>query len=306
MQSILWDGKKIQEPGIRRGLSLTAYHTQTVCDAPSISHSIAGPLLFESPAHAKANSPLNPHHSIDATNNDSLLLGAAYHSILAGEPLHSNLAFCPNDFDARRKKDREWAAEQAAAGLIVVTPKRAEQLKGMIQTLGDHPLVRAGLLNGAPERAMFWRDRERAFWKKARPDQIPNDSGDYVNLKTTSRQVTYHNLQRVIVDFHYDMQAAMVAEGARELGLPFTSFSFVFVETQSPYCVRVMTLKDEDLERAHRLNQLAYDIFWACLQSNCWPGPGDDRPDAEYIDLPDWYRKSVEDRVKFQLREVAQ
>ncbi|WLA65488.1 hypothetical protein [Bradyrhizobium diazoefficiens] len=96
-----------------------------------------------------------------------------------------------------------------------------------------------------------------------------------------------------------------IREGARALGLPATSFTLLWVESKSPHCVRAQTLKDEDLARGHALNELAAKTFWECYRSGVWPGPGDDRPDAEYVDLPDWYRKSVDDRVKFELREAA-
>jgi len=159
------------------------------------------------------------------------------------------------------------------------------------------------MLGGAPERSLIWRD-PRGFWKKARPDDIPNDSGDFVDLKTT-HSVLYRDTQRTIVDFGYHQQAALVMEGARALRIEPASFTLLWVESNPPYYVRAQTLKDEDIARGHALNELACQTFWECYQSGHWPGPGDDRPDAEYVDLPEWYRKSVDDRIRYQLREAA-
>ncbi|SCB52277.1 hypothetical protein GA0061099_103020 [Bradyrhizobium yuanmingense] len=55
------------------------------------------------------------------------------------------------------------------------------------------------MLGGAPERSLIWKD-PRGFWKKARPDEIPNASGDYAEIKTTHPPVLYRNLQRTMAD----------------------------------------------------------------------------------------------------------
>lgn len=79
----------------------------------------------------------------------------------------------------------------------------------------------------------------------------------------------------------------------------------MFVEKTRPWSVRVVTLKDEDIARGAGLNRIALDGIAAGLATGNWPGPGDERPDAEPIELPEWWRKSVDDRIKFNLREAA-
>jgi hypothetical protein len=308
MQSIPWSGEIVNKPGIYRGIPLADYHRFDLCDAPSVSSSFLRTLINKSPKHAWEESALNPEHPDDEAESEAIAKGRAVHKAVAAEPFDDDTVLRPptiagHPYNGNRKEWREWLEEQRKAGKTVITPKMAEDIKGMIIALGNFPLVQQGLLSGAPERSMFDLD-PRGFYKKARPDGIPNDSGDFFDLKTT-RSVLYRDLKRTIVDYGYDMQGAMVMEVARALGLPAASFTLLFVESKPPYCVRAVTLKDEDLARAHQLNQLAYDIFWQCLQSNHWPGPGDDRPDAEYIDLPDWYRTSVDNRIKYQLREAV-
>jgi PDDEXK-like domain of unknown function (DUF3799) len=313
MQSVPWDGKKIREASIVRSLSNAAYHEVYICEGgPSVSSSLLRKVIQKSPAHAFELSPLNPSYVADVDDNEAMILGRFVHKAVASDPadpVFDDCVLCPptvkgEPYNGRLKVWRDWKAEQAAAGRYVITPDLAERAKGMILALGKFPLVQQGMLGGAPERSLFWRD-QRGFWKKARPDEIPNDSGDFVELKTIGRLVLYRDMQRAIIEHGYHQQAAMVMEGARALGIPPTSFTFLFVESKPPYCVRAVTLKDEDIARGHALNELACDIFWQCYQTSHWPGPGDDRPDAEYIDLPDWYRKSVDDRIKYQLREVT-
>ncbi|UQR66187.1 PD-(D/E)XK nuclease-like domain-containing protein [Bradyrhizobium sp. C-145] len=307
MQSILWDGKPITRPGLYRNIPLADYHRHDLCDSISVSSSMFRNIIRKSPAHAFANSSLNPHRDRE-TQTESMALGRFVHKAVAGEPFDDDCMLCPplvkgEPFNMRKKVWQDWKADQEAAGKYVITPSLATRAKGMIIALGQFPLVQQGMLGGSPERSLVWKD-PRGFWKKARPDEMPNDSGDFVDLKTTA-SVLYRDTQYSIAEYGYMQQAAMVMEGARALGMVANSFTLLWVESEKPHCVRAQTLKDEDLARGHHLNELAGKTFWQCYQSGEWPGPGDDRPDAEYVDMPDWWRKSVDDRVKYELREAA-
>jgi PDDEXK-like domain of unknown function (DUF3799) len=231
MQSVPWDGKRIREASIVRGLPLAAYHDPFICDGgPSVSSSLLRKLIQKSPAHAFESSALNPNYEADANDSEAMALGRFLHKAVAGEPFDDDCVLCPptikgEPYNARLKVWKDWKAEQLTAGKYVITPDMAERAKGMILALGKFPLVQQGMLGGAPERSLLWRD-QRGFWKKARPDDIPNDSGDFDDLKTIGRLVLYRDMQRAIIDHGYHQQAAMVMEGARALGIEATSFRF--------------------------------------------------------------------------------
>ncbi|MGX1151414.1 PD-(D/E)XK nuclease-like domain-containing protein [Bradyrhizobium ottawaense] len=308
MQSIRWDGKTITAPGIYRDIPLHDYHRADLCDAISVSSSMFRNIVNKSPKHAFDKSSLNPDREDSETESEAMVLGRFVHKAVAGEPFDDDTVMRPATvggfaYNANRKEWRDWLKEQRGAGKFIVSPALAERAKGMIIALGQFPLVQQGMLGGSPERSLIWKD-PRGFWKKARPDEIPNDSGDFVDLKST-HSVLYRDTQRSIIDYGYHQQGAMVIEGARALGIPASSFTLLWVESKRPHCVRAQTLKEEDLARGAALNELAAKTFWQCLQSGVWPGPGDDRADAEYVDLPDWYRQSIDDRIKFELREAA-
>ncbi|MHC2399148.1 hypothetical protein ACVMGC_003692 [Bradyrhizobium barranii subsp. barranii] len=309
MQSIPWDHKQVSTPNCYADIPSWDYHDHpNLCVEPSISSSFLRDIILKSAKHAFQRSRFNPAYAADAEQSEAMALGRFLHSAVAGEPFEHDCVLRPATvggvaYQGNRKEWRDWKAAQIAAGKYILTPEMVERAKGMILALGEFPLVRQGILNGAPERSLIWRD-PRGFWKKARPDQIPNDSGDYIDLKT-ARGVTYRETQSAIINYGLCQQGAMVLEGARALGLSASSFTLLWVESTAPYCVRAQTLKDEDLARGHALNELACKIFWECYQTKHWPGPGDDREDAEFVDLPDWWRKSVDDRVKFELREAA-
>jgi hypothetical protein len=312
MKSISWNNKTVVEQGCYRGIPILDYHRADLCDAPSVSSKILRAIISESPRHAFEKSSLNPDRDVDETENQAMALGRLLHSAVAGEvggeTFESDTIMRPatvagHAYNGNRKEWREWYAEKRAAGLTVITPEMGTKLKGMILALGQFPLVQQGILGAAPERSLIIKD-PRGFWIKARPDEVANDDGDYVDLKTT-HSILYKDTQRTIINHGYAQQGALVLQAARALGLPASTFTLLWIENKRPFCVRAQTLKDEDLARGHALNQLALKIFWECYQTGVWPGPGDDRADAEYVELPDWWRKSVDDRIKFELREAA-
>jgi hypothetical protein len=124
--------------------------------------------------------------------------------------------------------------------------------------------VRAGALNGRIECTMAWQDPETGVWLRARPDLIPTDSGDFVDLKT-SESVTYDHLVYAIGEYGYHQQGALIWEVCELLGMPFDGFALIFVEKKSPYCVRVIELPDEDLARGRQQNRAMIRQVKKCM-----------------------------------------
>jgi hypothetical protein len=304
---IRWDGNPIATPGIYSGIPLETYHRADICVGPSISSTMHRDVARLSPAHAFAKSPLNPKRP-EPKDSEAMNLGSALHWMVAREPNFGNrFVIKPEKFrgkawnsDDGRDQMKRWKRD----GMIVLTEKNVEQLEGMAATLSVHPMFLAGILRGRLEQSGFWIDAETGLWLKIRPDAMPNDSGDFADLKTT-QSVMYRELQMSIVEYAYHQQGALILEGARALGLEAHSFTLVWVESALPHAVRVTQLKDEDLSRGHRENVAARRIIADCLASGVWPGPGDGRDDAEYIDLPDWRRKQIDDFLKYELSEAA-
>jgi hypothetical protein len=63
--------------------------------------------------------------------------------------------------------------------------------------------------------------------------------------------------------------------------------------------VRVVTLKDVDLDRGEKQNRYALDAVARCIKSGHWPGPGGEREDAEHLELPEWAQKQIDDRLEY-------
>ena len=310
----LWDGKPISKPGLYSGITLDEYHGAGICDGPSISSSGLRTIFSKSPAHYWDTSPLNLDRNTDEdeTEKRHFVLGRAAHHLFCGQPkfrslfvLRPELAPDGRPWNGNNKSCIKWLAEQRAMSKTVLTAEQMSAIVGMAKAFGRHPLCRAGILNGLVEHSLFWRDQRTGVWLKARPDVIPNDSGDVADLKSTA-SVMFPDMAKSIGDYGYNQQGALVAEGMRAvLGIEMASFTLVFVESKRPHCVEVVTLKQHsapgalsDVERGALQNRMALDVFAACLKAKHWPGPGGDQNDARYIEMPAWRQKQIDDKLR--------
>ena len=310
IETVKWDGSPITKPGLYSNIPISVYHSAAICDGPSVSSSGLRQIFNKSPAHFYAEWPGNPDR-VEQKDKAHFSIGRAVHHLMLGEPFFAKMfAVQPDEYPDSKTGEmkpwhngstfaKNWHTEMKVLGRTVLTPSDVENIRGMAMRLGKHPLVRAGALNGMIERSIFWKDKSTGLWVKSRPDAIPGDSGDFVDLKTTT-SVLYKDLARTIADLGYHQQGALVRTAAREvLGIASPTFTLVFVEKTAPWCVRVVTLKDNDLDLGERANRAALDAMADCLKAKRWPGPGGDREDAEHIELPEWSQKQIDERLKY-------
>lgn len=292
-----WSGRPVEAPVMLSHVPMSVYHGRDLCEGASVSSSGLRKILNESAAHYWCESPYNPDR-IAPKETDAFVLGRASHHLLLGEDDFSTLFIArPDKWDSwRTTAAKDWKVEQEAEGRTVLLPTQLEAIRGMARSLAAHPLIDAGILNGAIEQTLAWKCKDTGVWLKARPDAIPNDSGDFADLKTTT-SVQSADLARTIAENGYHMQAALLANGWHALtGKDIASFSFVFVEKTPPFCVRVVTLRDEDLARGERQNMIAIKKFAHGIETNEWPGPGG--ADAEYLGLPEWAQKRIDHQLE--------
>lgn len=300
---------KITKSGVY-DLTMEEYHGQP-CDGPSISSSGLRTIFTQSPAHYFVDSPLNPEREEDdEADSEAFILGRAAHHLLLGEDDFSTLFIVRPDrldgsaWQGNRTACKEWLAAQAKSGRTVLKPEQIKQIRGMARSLAKHPLIEAGILNGEIEKSLVWKDKETGIWLKSRPDAIPNDSGDFADLKTTIE--TGFKLDKSITSYRYDMQAALAKWAAKEvLGVEMTSFSFVFVEKKAPHCVDILTLHSEDVERAELDLRVALKTFARCIETGDWFGPSGSQSDARFVHISEYAQESALLRREFLEREIA-
>lgn len=288
-------------------LSMERYHGQP-CARPSISTSGLKKMWPPgSPAHFFDTSPLNPQRREEEDDRPHFSVGRAAHHLtfLGREGFDREFVVRPEKWkDWRTDASQEWRAIQRRAGLTIITQAELESIVGMARALGAHPLVRAGILDGAVERSLIFRSRETGLFYKSRPDNITMSSGDFADLKCMA-SVSTEALERAIGDFGYHMQGGLVAKAAeRCLGVEMRSFSLVCVEKTPPYCVEVVTIDPEDIVRGRLQVEAMMRVFAQCIETGEWPGPGGGGEDAKIIRLTEWKRRAIDAHLEL-LKQTA-
>ncbi|HCE07495.1 MAG TPA: hypothetical protein DEQ40_02630 [Oxalobacteraceae bacterium] len=298
---------KITKPGVY-SISMEQYHSQC-CIGPSVSSSGLRTIFTKSPAHFWVQSSLNPDAE-EQKDTEAFVFGRAAHHLLLGEDDFSTMFIVRPDeapdgraWNGNNLTCKDWLAKQAKAGRTVLKPDQIEQIRGMARSLAAHPLIQAGILNGEIEKSLMFKDKETGIWLKARPDAIPNASGDFADLKTTS-EIGF-KLDRSVNSYRYDMQAALTKWGCKEvLGIDMTDFSFVFVEKEPPHCVDVLVLNPEDIQAAEHDLRASLHTLAYCLKTGDWFGPSGTQRDARYVSLGEFARNSALARREFLEREI--
>lgn len=325
-KTIEWNGKQITEPGIYSGIPLHLYHDPRICAGdrpwhdgsmrygPSISSSGLREIFGEnkSEKHFYANWRGNPNYrEIDEEKKRHFVIGRAVHHLVLGERNFAKLFVQqPHEWPDEngevkpwhngRKTCKAWNAARKREGRAWLSLKEIEMIKQMVISVGNHPLVQQGALNGATERSIFWKDRETGIWLKCRPDCIPSDSGDFVDLKTT-RTTFWSQLQKTMREYAYYRQAALAQEACREvLGIEWESFTLIFVEKAEPWHTRDVRPHDEDLHRGQRANRAALRRFARALETGIWPGPGDGNEGNERLPLSEQGRETMDTMLKYE------
>lgn len=153
----------------------------------------------------------------------------------------------------------------------VVTDAELTVANGMKQSvLANHTAVE--LMQGAQfEKSIYWEHKATGLICKARPD-IWNGAV-VCDLKTTI-DASFRGFQSSAYKDGYFLQAAMIYEGLKSIGEPFSTFVFICVEKSAPYATALYVLDDEAL-------QFGIDMFHAlmpriarCIEKNVWPDYG--------------------------------
>lgn len=299
-------GGKITKPGVYRGVSIDDYHGNVdLFDGFSISSSGLR-AVKRRPSEYWGFSPYNPT-PYDKPEKDSLEFGKAAHMLVLGEEgfkaryvlrpaTYTDLKGNEKPWSGNSTWCKEWLADQAKAGRTVITDTEIAHIRHMADALSRKEAIKLGILNGRIERSIF--SKSDNIWLKTRPDVVPNDSGDFVDLKTAA-SVDDESLSKAIYNHGYHMQAGLLRMIVRDvLGeQAFSSFTFVFVEKAPPYDVRVMQLKDEDIDLGEALARKAIATVKECLKRGVWPGyDGFDR-EISFTEMPNWAKT----RIKVEL-----
>lgn len=297
-----YTGGQIKAPGIYRGVPIEAYHSDTKL-FPGFSVSSSGlRAILRRPSEYWAFSPYNTK-AFQREEKTSFEFGKAAHMLLLGEDgfkeryslrpeTYPDEKGNPKPWNGNSNWCKGWLADQRNAGRVVITETEVQHIRCIADALARKEPIRLGILNGRIERSLVTKHGK--LWLKARPDVVPNDSGDFVDLKTAA-SVDDESLSKAIYSHGYHVQAGLLRMIVRDvLGAEaFSSFTFVFVEKAPPYDVRVLQLKDEDIDLGERQARKAIATAEECLKRNVWPGYDGFEREFGYVEMPAWAKTRI-------------
>lgn len=185
------------------------------------------------------------------------------------------------------KAYKEWAATQTG---VICTADQAEQFKWMVNGMVGNDAVHR-LMSQTTETqvsAFFEVDGHKC---KVRPDACTPTL--WWDLKTTSHG--WDRIYRSVVDYGYDMQAALYQWGAEALGWPEFRMPFVFVQTVPPYGCRAFVLPEQMVENAReRLKSVMEQVRLRRSTGMYMPAESNEIVELE---IPGWALKQEEEVV---------
>lgn len=222
------------------------------------------------------------------TPTEALARGTAIHtSILEPDSFYDRYTVVPSHCSDRRTKAyKEWAAS-IDPGLIELKADELALIRRCTLAVLQNPLAaRLVAMEGMIEKSIFWTDEATGLPCKFRFDKIAADV--VIDIKSIDG-CTDRKIDQSIEKYRYYLQEAHYLAGAEaEFGERDWKFYFIFVETSSPYRVRVRCLDpDYSLFGASRRNELLYE-FAERSASKDWSEPNEH--DLVSVPLPSWMK----------------
>lgn len=187
--------------------------------------------------------------------------------------------------DGRTKAAKEF--KQANEGKLVLTQNEYERVLSCVASVKSHPAVQAlslGMLT--PDAPLFGEYEGIAL--KGLPDW--GFGGTLVDLKTTSSLVSASDFAKTVDNFHYDLQAAVYCELAKQAGDVNPSFFWIAVESEQPHDVAVY-------KATERILEIGYAKLHKALNNLKKAQRGEFLGTQQFVtdlEMPAWYGRSFE------------
>lgn len=238
------------------------------------------PAFSYSSLKAYLKSPLHGISQEPPAESASLRFGSAVDMILKGDK-----SFVVNPFeDGRTKAAKEWKAENQ--GKLVLTQSELEKATLCAAAVNSHPAVQDLCLPMMSTDVPMFGEFE-GLPIRGLPDYI--FGGSILDLKTTSGAVDAQSFARAVDNFHYDLQAFMYSELARQAGEESPTFGWIVVENEKPFDVAVYRATPEILSVGKRKLQIAIKNVKLVQQGKIH---GVSQESQELI-MPHWYGNNL-------------
>lgn len=242
-------------------------------------------LIKQSPYHLRAKKEgIYPKPDKESP---SMIMGQLFHCLVLEPHLFDEQFLVMGEMDRRTKAGKELYQFylDEAKGRATVDIKHYSKARIMADNVLEHEIARKALKGCLIERSLFWVDEETGLNFKCRPDAYNPDNGIVVDLKST-KDAAFRPMQRSCVTYGYFLQAAMIREAIRALGLKFTKFILLCAENSEPYATAPIVFDDNAIDSG--LNEFNYlkRILARCIQENRF-----DHHPLRTMFYPDWAEK---------------
>lgn len=185
----------------------------------------------------------------------------------------------------------EWAAQQRTAGLVPVTPADLRRTLAMAEAVLAHPEARRILEQpGHPEVSVFATDPETGVECRARFDRLTSGLG--VDLKTTAGSASRTGFGVSAAKYGYPVQEAHYTDTLEWVTGERIPLRFIVVEKAAPYLVAVHEFDNLTRMVARDLAAKARHTYAECLNTDTWPGYGDQLITTT---IPAWWTNQADD-----------
>lgn len=261
---------EITQPGIYT-LAADVYHSDPAPE-PSLSGSVAVPLVHRSPRHAWwAHPRLNAE--AESKSSDRMDLGTVAHALLLGAGGEVEVIEADNYTTKAAREARDTARAAGKTPVLTGAYEQAEAMAERAREFMGHAVL--GWQDGKPEQSMFWREGEA--WCRGMMDWLMNDRLMVIDYKTTGTSARPDDVERHLFDMNYHLKAAFYERGLNVLhpeGTGRRKFVFLFQETDAPYECSLVTLSEGAMMIGRKQATYAIRRWQQCMRSGVWPGYG--------------------------------
>lgn len=258
-------------------LAAAEYHA-----SPALGSSTVRALLSTTPKHAL-------HKLQHAEQSEAMALGTAVHcSVLTPQLYSAEIAIAP-ECDRRTKDGKDTYAKflDSVGNRTVVTLKQQQTVDKVWGAINSCHTAKA-LLDRCQQRelSLFHLDNCAT---KARLDAYSR--GIVLDIKTT-RDASRGGFERSISQYGYGIQAAHYRRVIEGVGLAFTDFIFIVVETEPPYGVAVYAMEDEVMDLYEPQVEQAISDWTLCQETQTFRAYPDE---IQKVSVPRWLRRQLEE-----------
>jgi hypothetical protein len=214
----------------------------------------------------------SPRHYLDAKTNqkkatDSMKMGTALHQLIL-RPYEEPVFAVMKKVDKRKTADKEYAAnfEAENSGKIIIDEEAEKTIRAMREALMGNTRFEKIISRTSHRELGIFADRECAEGTvrlKGMLDGFCEVDGTVFDIKST-QDASYDAFRRDFRSYQYALQQVQYTYLCSRLGLGFSNFVFVAVESKPPYGVAFYTLSMDEYMRSFDKWRQSLDFFSSC------------------------------------------